>query len=152
MYFYALLAHSYLRWAVLLSLLLALARAVAGLSSGSRYSKVDAVARTLAVTTTHTQVLVGAGLYFISPLVTYFLSQPVKRTLPLEIWFFAAVHVTLMLTAVVVLTIGSSLAKRAATDQEKFRLTATYFGAALLLILIAVPWPASPLAARPWFR
>lgn len=152
MHYSILLIHSYLRWAVLLSILLALVRAFAGLSSGGRYSRIDTIARLLATTTTHTQVLIGAGLYFISPLVTYFFSEPRKGTLPLEIWFFAAVHVTLMLVAVVVLTIGSALARRAATDREKFRATAIYFGVALLLILLAVPWPFSPLAARPWFR
>lgn len=152
MYVYLLLAHSYLRWAVLLSIGWALVRAWIGSSSGGRYSKFDGVARTLAVTTTHTQVLLGAGLYFVSPLVTYFFSEPRKGTLPLEIWFFAAVHVTLMLAAVVVLTIGSALTKRATTDRAKLRTTAIYFGVALLLILLAVPWPFSPLAARPWFR
>jgi NADH:ubiquinone oxidoreductase subunit 6 (subunit J) len=152
MYYHLLLTHSYFRWAVVMSLLFALGRAVWGWAGTRPYTRTDALARVLAVITTHTQVLLGAWLYFVSPLVAYFLDTPAKGTLPLEIWFFAAIHVTLLLGAVVVLTIGSALAKRAGTDREKHRLTAIYFGAALLLILIAVPWPFSPLAARPWFR
>jgi hypothetical protein len=67
----------------------------------------------------------------------------------LNLSFFALIHLALMLTAIVVMTIGASLAKRQDIDCQKFRPTALYFGIAFLLILMAIPWPFSPLAARP---
>jgi len=57
-----------------------------------------------------------------------------------------------MLTAIVIITIGSALAKRKKTDKEKFKTMLVWFSAALLIIFIAIPWPFSPLANRPYIR
>jgi hypothetical protein len=61
-------------------------------------------------------------------------------------------HVACMTLAIVVLTLGSALAKRRVTDTGKFRAMALWFTAALLLILMAIPWPFSPFAQRPYLR
>jgi hypothetical protein len=66
--------------------------------------------------------------------------------------FFAVVHAGLMTLAVIMLTIGSALAKRRTTHPEKFKTMLLWFALALLTILIAIPWPFSPLAGRPYFR
>jgi uncharacterized membrane protein YadS len=66
--------------------------------------------------------------------------------------FFKLIHIALMAVAVVVITIGSAKAKRADADKTKFRTMFIWFLAGLLLILIAVPWPFSPLANRPYLR
>ncbi len=152
MYFYALLLHSYTRWVVLLSLLFALYRGFSGWRSGRNFSKTDDQTRVLAVTFSHLQLLIGFVLYFISPVANAFWSGPAARNASFEISFFGIIHLGLMTTAIVVLSVGSSLAKRALTDRKKFATVAIYFSIALLLILIAVPWPFSPLVARPWFR
>jgi drug/metabolite transporter (DMT)-like permease len=57
-----------------------------------------------------------------------------------------------MLTAIVLLTIGSALTKRKKDDRDKFKTMLTWFGIALIIILIAVPWPFSPFAQRPYLR
>jgi predicted membrane channel-forming protein YqfA (hemolysin III family) len=66
--------------------------------------------------------------------------------------FFALVHIGLMTTAIVLITIGSALAKKAPEDRQKFNMVFTYYGIALLIILLAIPWPFSPLAQRPLLR
>jgi len=57
-----------------------------------------------------------------------------------------------MTIAIVLLTIGSSVAKRQQTDRTKFRAMTIWFVLALLVIFAAIPWPFSPLANRPYFR
>lgn len=151
MHYLALQLHSYTRWAVLLSLVFVLYRSYAGWLGHRPFTAADHRARVLAVTVAHTQLLLGFWLYFVSPVVDAYWSWR-GGDRPLELTFFGILHLALMSVAIGVLTVGSAAAKRAATDGQKFRLLAIYFSAALLMILLAVPWPFSPLAARPWFR
>lgn len=151
MHYLALLLHSYTRWAVLLSLLFALYRSYVGWQDGRPFTGMDHRARVLAVTISHLQLLLGFWLYFVSPVANAFWSWS-GGDRPLELTFFGILHLTIMSIAIGVLTVGSAVAKRAMTDAQKFRALVIYFSVALLLMLVAVPWPFSPLAARPWFR
>jgi hypothetical protein len=45
-----------------------------------------------------------------------------------------------------------ALAKRDSEDSQKFNAVFLYYSIALLIILVAIPWPFSPLAQRPYFR
>ena len=65
--------------------------------------------------------------------------------------FFGLLHLILMLIAIVLITLVSALAKRRLTDREKFRTMLVWFTIALLMIFIAIRWPFSPLANRPYF-
>lgn len=151
-YYYTLLLHSYTRWAVLFSLLFALYRGFSGRATGRAFGKTDDRARVLAVTFSHLQLVIGFVLYFISPVANYFWSGGSAGNASLEIVFFGLVHMALMTTAIGVLSVGSALVKRASSDHKKFSTLTVYFSIALLIVLLAVPWPFSPLAARPWFR
>ena len=70
----------------------------------------------------------------------------------MDLTFFGLIHILFMLTAIVIITIGSALAKRKPTDSEKFKTMLLWFSLALMLIFVAIPWPFSPLANRPYFR
>ncbi|MDD2950909.1 MAG: hypothetical protein PHU29_08990, partial [Sulfuricurvum sp.] len=61
-------------------------------------------------------------------------------------------HSFTMLIAILLITVGSALAKRKTSDREKFKTIAIWFTIALLLILAAIPWEFSPLVSRPYFR
>lgn len=150
MYVLLLTLHSLLRWAVLAGLLLGLGRGYRGWLRARPFTAFDNGLRHWAATLAHLQLMLGYGLYFSSPLVAAF-RQSGAAAGP-DARFFGLLHVLLMTTAVVVLTIGSALAKRRPTDAAKFRTMALWFTAALLLILVAIPWPFSPLASRPLLR
>lgn len=66
--------------------------------------------------------------------------------------YFRYIHITLMFLAVVIITIGSAISRREQEDKMKFQTILAWFGAALLILLIAIPWPFSPLAGRPLLR
>lgn len=152
LYTIALSLHNALRWLVLISLLGTLVTAVWGVLTHRPYTKADQTLRIVATSIAHTQLLLGFYLYAISPIIRYYWREKPSFNQAAEFPFFALIHISFMLTAVVLLTIGSSKAKRQADAQQQFRTTALYFSIGLLLILAAVPWPFSPLAARPWFR
>jgi hypothetical protein len=150
MYNLLLILHNATRWLVLLSLVWILGTALHGWLTGRAYGRADATARVVATTVTHTQFLLGIGLYFVSPLITYFLAHPADS--PPAISFFAIRHAGSMVVAVVAMTVGSSLAKRAEGNARRFRLTLSWFGAGLVLILSAIPWPFLEQVGRPYFR
>ncbi len=152
MYSTLLFFHSGFRWLVLASLLYALLRAYTGYTSNRTFTKTDNSIRHWVATISHIQLIIGFTLYFISPIVKYFIAQKKEAIQHLDTAFFGIIHISLMLIAVVVITIGSASAKRKPSDKEKFKTMLLWFSAALLLILLAIPWPFSPLANRPYFR
>lgn len=149
---FLLIVHSLLRWLVVASLACSIYRAWRGLVTRSVFSKLDNSVRHWTATLGHMQLIVGVLLYVQSPVVRYFWRHVPGSLHQRDTVFFGVIHGTCMLAAVAVLTIGSALAKRRPTDREKFRTMLTWFLAALIIILIFIPWPFSPLAARPYSR
>ena len=152
MYATLLVIHSLFRWLVVGSLLVAIFRAAMGYFQKSSFSKSDNALRHWTATLAHLQLVLGILLYIKSPIIRYFWANFGEANAQPEMQFFGLIHFTLMFTAVVVITIGSALAKRQLTDAAKYRTMLLWFSAAFILIFIAIPWPFSPLANRPLFR
>ena len=144
--------HNFMRWLVLASLLLAIYRAYKGYFSKSAFSKIDNAVRHWTATIAHIQLVIGMILYFQSPIIKYFMSNFKEAVRNFDITFFGLIHSSLMLTAIVLITIGSAKSKRKQTDQKKFKTMLVWFSIALIIIFVAIPWPFSPFANRPYFR
>lgn len=112
----------------------------------------DNSVRHLTATIAHIQLIIGILVYTQSPLVQYFWSDFKEASQSIDTLFFGLLHLLLMLVAITVITIGSALAKRRQSDREKFKTMLGWFLVAFIIILFAIPWPFSPLAARPYFR
>lgn len=151
-YTFLLFLHNCTRWLVLFSLLYALYRAYTGWFKSLPFTNTDNTARHVTATIAHVQLILGLVLYFISPLVDYFLKNFKEAVHDREIRFFGMEHSLMMLVAIIVLTIGSVLAKRKPTDLQKFKTMAIWYTITLIIILANVPWPFSPLVNRPWMR
>ena len=150
MYFILLVLHSLLRWLVLGSLLYAIYTALQGVLKKQTFTAKANAIRHWTATIAHVQLLAGMTIYLQSPLVK--MQVPDAGSFFTEHAFFKYVHISLMIIAIVLITIGSAKAKRASEDQQKYRTILKWFIAALVIILIAIPWPFSPLAHRPYFR
>ncbi|WP_223607914.1 hypothetical protein [Chryseobacterium sp. OSA05B] len=144
--------HSTFRWIVLLSIIYALWRAYRGYSHHKTFSKTDDSVRHWTATIAHIQLIFGIVLYVKSPIVKYFWKNFSEAKESLDMLFFGLIHISLMITAIVLITIGSALAKRKPTDREKFKTMLIWFAVALAVIFIAIPWPFSPFVNRPYFR
>lgn len=152
MYASLLALHSLLRWLVLASLLYAIFRAYSGWLGKKTFGKADSQSRLLATTFSHIQLIAGLILYFISPIISYFLNNFKTAVHDRAIRFFGMEHSLMMLVGIVIITIGSAKAKRKPTDVQKFKTMAIWFTIGLVVILSSVPWAFSPLVSRPWFR
>jgi hypothetical protein len=141
-----------MRWLVLASLLFAIYRAYKGYFSKATFSKTDNAVRHWTATIAHIQLMIGIVLYFQSPIIKYFLANFKEAVRAFDLLFFGLIHGSLMITAIVIITIGSAKAKRKTVDQEKFKTMLLWFSIALIIIFISIPWPFSPLANRPYYR
>lgn len=152
MYPHLLAAHSIVRWLVLCFVLISIYRAFTGYTKNKPFTGADNGFRHWTATIAHVQLMIGMVLYTQSPVVKAFLSDTKTGLQNADLTFFGLIHIVLMLIAIIVLTIGSALAKRKPADKEKFRTMLIWFSIALILIFMAIPWPFSPLSNRPYFR
>ncbi len=152
MYAVLLSLHSFLRWLVLASLLYSLYISYRGFIKKMLFTAKEDAIRHWTATIAHVQLVVGFTLYIKSPIIQFFWADTKKTNPSLEISFFGWMHILLMLLAIVVITIGSAKAKRMKNDRDKYQTILIWFGLALFLIFLAIPWPFSPFVTRPYIR
>lgn len=129
--------HSGLRWLVLLLLVISIINALKKWLSKSDYTKADNILSVLTVESIHIQFLIGLVLYFISPKVI-FDTESMKNAL---LRFFLVEHSLLMLVAVGIVSVGFKGVKKAISSNIKFKKIFIFFTIALIIILLAIPWP-----------
>lgn len=144
--------HSLIRWFVLIFLLLSIFRGFQGIIKNQVFSNLDNHIRTITVKVVQLQFCIGIALYFLSPISRYFLTNFKSAIHLREIRFFGLEHITMMVLAVAIITIGSDRITKASSDQHKYKIMAIWFGIGLLLILVSIPWSFSPFTNRPNFR
>lgn len=144
--------HSMFRWLVLIVLLFAIFRAYRGKFKKAPFSNFDNAMRKITVKVVQIQFCIGFGLYLLSPVVRYFLNNFKEAVHLREIRFFGMEHITVMIIAVTVITIGSDKINKTSDDLQKYKTMAIWFTIGLLLILTSIPWSFSPLTSRPNFR
>ena len=149
MYSFLLPVHSVFRWAVIISLVYAIYISARGYLKKLGFTKSCNAVRHWTATIAHIQLITGILLYTKSPFVKQFFATNSNSD---ETLFFGIIHIVLMLLAIVFITIGSAKAKRQETDLAKFKIMLIWFSLGALLILLAIPWPFSPLANRPLIR
>ncbi|PUZ28094.1 hypothetical protein DCC81_01015 [Chitinophaga parva] len=152
MYVFLLFLHNALRWLVLASLVTVCWRGFRGWWGRRSFTALDERIRHITATIAHCQLAIGYILYFNSPVVAYFRAHANEALPSFAFRFFGIIHIALMTLAVIVITIGASIAKRRQEDAARFRIMAICCTLALLIIFCAIPWPFSPLAQRPYFR
>jgi hypothetical protein len=125
-------AHSGLRWLVLLFLVLATIKALAGWFGKKPYGKSDNLIAILLLSFTHTQAIIGLVLYFLNGWVS-----ALGNMKDAGLRFWSLEHSIVMILAVVFITVGRVKSKKAVTDELKHKKGAIFYLLALLLILWA---------------
>lgn len=146
-----LIIHDLLRWLVLVFAIWAIVSAISGLSSKREYVASDKKSGFFFMLSMDIQLLIGLILYFAGPWFNSLkhLGDSMKDP---YIRFFTMEHSLMMIIAWLLVHIGVSAVKKAATSRAKFKRGLIYYGIALLLILAAIPWPFREAIARPLFR
>jgi hypothetical protein len=152
MYASALWLHSWLRWAVLLTGLVAWFRAVAGKTARRPWTPQDELWGLLLTISVDLQFLVGLVLYlFLSPITRLGLRNFAAAMQINVARFFTVEHVIGMIAGIALVHIARVKIRKAADADRKHRLAMVLFGIALVVMIISIPWPGMPVA-RPLFR
>jgi membrane protein DedA with SNARE-associated domain len=136
-------AHSGLRWVVLALMIYAIFNA---LRKKDFYAKSDRLLNMFAMVSLHIQLVIGLILYFTSAKVS-FVEGWMKNQL---LRFYGMEHISLMIIAIILVTIGHAKAKRASEAAKKHKTILLFYAIGLILILASIPWPFRQLGAG-WF-
>ena len=147
MYTALLVTHSWLRWAVLVFGLIAL---IAAVKKHARKDLEPDRSSLGFLISADLQLLVGLGLYFVSPYFAMLTSEPKSAMGDASIRYFAVEHALGMIVAIVLVHVGRILGKRSASP-NRHRTAAVLFALALVIMAAAIPWPFLA-EARPLLR
>jgi hypothetical protein len=133
--------HDTLRWLLLLSLVTTLVKYLIGWFGNQPWKKTDNLMGIIFTSLMDLQLLVGLVLFFfLSPITKFAFSDFGAAMKDTELRFYAVEHFLMMLIAVVLVHIGRAKSKKAATDAGKFKIATLFYGLALVVMLVAIPW------------
>jgi hypothetical protein len=144
-----LIAHSLLRWAVVVFGIWTVANALTGITSKRSFTKNDNRSNLLFMISCDIQLLIGIVLYIQNGWFDRLkdlgnnMKDPITR-------FFTLEHLSLMLIAWLLVHIGRATVKSANTDAAKHKKMLMFFGMAFLLIMVSIPWPFRAALGKGW--
>jgi hypothetical protein len=146
--------HSWLRWFVLITAAWTIVRAIRGAAGHRAYLPQDNKSSLFFMISMDLQFLVGILLYFVGGWAKNWTGGRISEVMNNSASrFFTVEHLSMMVLAWIIVHIGRSIVKKAKTDQQKHAKSLVYFGVAIVLILLAIPWPfRTGLGFHPWFR
>jgi hypothetical protein len=126
--------HSGFRYIVIILILLAIFQSLSGWLGKKPYTESNRKINLFAMISAHTQFLLGLILYFLSPFVQFnntTMKQPDTR-------YWTVEHVTMMLFAIVLITIGHSKSKKLVLPEGKHRAIAIFYILAFVIVVAAI--------------
>jgi hypothetical protein len=139
-YLLVLLAHSVVRWAVLACAAWATFSALGGLSARRAWTRRARVPGIVLAAVADLQLLLGLSLWLaLSP-------HAITSAGRSHYWTF--LHPLAGITVVALVHVGSVRVRRALDDGTRWRTAARFYGTALALALLAVPWPIAGMGRR----
>jgi len=139
--------HSLLAWLLLVLLVLTVILGIIKSTGTDRFRNPVKLLFLLTMIIAHLQVVLGVVLYFSSPKVVFSeltMSEALFR-------FFTLEHPLLMIIAAILITVGYSKAKKAATSKKAFRMIYLYYLIGFALILLRFPWKYLSSIGSGWF-
>lgn len=128
--------HSGWAYIALVLLVVAVVNALMGMFTKKEFTAKDRKIAIFGLIGTHTQLLIGFILYFVSPLGFASLGQMSDKALRLT----SLEHPLINIIAITLITIGWSKHKKMTTSESKFKIFSIFYGLGLLLILSRIPW------------
>ena len=132
--------HSYYAYITLAFLIFAIAYALYSRLGSKPFTKGSKIIVMLGLIGTHSQVLFGIILYFLSPLGrANFSGEAMKNSISR---LYVLEHPLMMILAAVLISIGYVKAKKTENSKSKFNKIILFYTLALVLILSRIPWNA----------
>ena len=144
--------HSFLRWALLLLMIVSIVKAAMSLSGKNPYTPSDRKRTLFTMVAAHLQLVIGVVLYMTSAVVQAGRSNMAAAMKDTALRFWTVEHITMMIIAIVFITIGNIRSKKMDPNTGKYKQILIWFGLALLIIIAAMPWPfRADGIGRGWF-
>jgi len=124
-------AHSGWRYLVIILLLVAFINALMGYLGKKPYTEGNRKLNVFTLISAHIQLVLGLVIYFMHDWYKGDIHVSVQRYWKIE-------HLTMMLAAIILITVGNARSKRVDSALMKHRTIFVYFGLALVLITIAI--------------
>jgi len=137
-------AHSGWRYIVFVLLIIAVLQALMAVSGKRPYTEGNRKLNLFTLISAHIQLLLGLILYFVGSFYQMDSSTVVGRYWKME-------HISMMLLAIVLITVGNSRSKKVPDDSAKHKAILVFFGLALLLIIGAIFMMTKSDPTRHWF-
>ena len=132
--------HSYWAYLVLAILVVAVMNAIVGLTQKKKFTDKDLRIGLFTLIVTHIQLLIGLAWYFMSPWFEALTSNASTVMKTKEVRLLAVEQPSMMIIAIIVITIGWSKHKKKTTSEAKFKTFAIFYGLGLVVILSRIPW------------
>src|SRR5438105_2378992 len=128
--------HSFLRWVILLLLVISVLMSLAGMTGKKPFSAGQKKTGLFLMICAHIELLIGLYQWIAGPWGVKRLgdigTDAVAR-------FYGVEHITMMIVAIVLITMGRGVAKKNIPDAAKQKRTFWFFLVALVIILAAIP-------------
>jgi len=125
-------------------------KSINGIKNDIKYTDNDKKLNSLAVIFSHLQLLIGLYLYFTSPTVKIALENMAEAMKSKELRFWSVEHISMMIIAITLITVGNAMAKRVNDSKAKYKKILIFFTLALIIIFMAIPWPWSAVSRQPF--
>jgi hypothetical protein len=150
-YLITLTLHSWIRWLVLVTGLIAVVRAISGTTSRRPWTPLDDRSAFFFTMMLDLQVLIGLLLYaWLSPLTREAFRDIGAAMKSHGLRFWAVEHIFGMIVALAIAHVGRARIRKA-DPSRRHRVALTFFGLAFLVIVASIPWPGAPYG-RPLLR
>jgi hypothetical protein len=152
MYNITLLAHSWLRWAVVVAGLFAVGRAIAGAAGRRSWSHADERAGFWFGTLLDVQFVLGLILYLLLSPITRAAMQDFGAAMSSPgLRFWSVEHAFGTIVGLALVHVGRARARKLTDSAARHKVAAISYTLGLLAILVSIPWPGMP-NGRPLFR
>ncbi len=143
--------HNFMRWVILILLLVSIAKAFTGWQSKKAFQPGDKKIWLFTMIAGHVTLLIGLYQWLFGRygLITFSLPEGTRLMKDKFFRFYSVEHPTTMILAIVFRTLAHGTAKKALPDQVKYKKAFWFFVVALVLILAGVPWPGREIVGRP---
>ena len=137
--------HSTIRYIVLILLIVVIIQSLMGWLSKKPYGSLDNKLGLFLFIATHTQLLVGLILFFVSPFVQF--SGAAMKDASTRYWLVE--HNTAMLIAIVLITLARTTSKKMQDSSAKHRRMFIFNAIALVIILVTIALSGRGIFGRP---
>ena len=145
--------HNLLRWVILVLLVLSVVKSYAGWKQGRAFSDGDRKIWLFTMIASHITLLLGLYQWFAGRYGLFTHERPEGVSMMKNVFyrFYQMEHPVTMIVAILLITLGYGTARKSLSDADRYKKAFRLFLAALILILIRVPWPFLKDVGRPLF-